>query len=101
MCSELITLPLKIIFRESLKKRKYSQMWKKANAVPVHKKEDKTFIVNYRSISLLPIFDKISERLIYNSLFSYFLILIFSRKSNASNLTYLSVKFNNALTQHY
>ena len=73
MCSESITLPLKIIFQESLKKGKFQEIWKKANVVPVHKKEDKTFIVNYRPISLLPIFGKISERLIYNSLFNYFL----------------------------
>ena len=37
------------------------------------KKEDKTLINNYRTISLLPIFGKIFERVIYNSLFNYFL----------------------------
>ena len=47
-------------------------MWKKANVVPVHKKYDKTFIINYCPISLLPIFGKISGRLIYYSLFNYF-----------------------------
>ena len=45
-------------------------MWKKA--VPVRKKKT-TFIVNYRPISLLPIFGKISKKLIYNSLFNYFI----------------------------
>ena len=45
---------------------------KKANVVPVHKKEDKTFIINYRRTSLLPIFDKIFEKLIYNFLLNYF-----------------------------
>ena len=73
MCSESITLPLKISFPESLEKEKFPEIWKKANVVPVHKKEDKTFIVNYRPISLLSIFGKISDRLIYNSLFNYFL----------------------------
>ena len=72
-CSESITLPLKIIFQESLKKGKFQEIWKKATVVPVHEKEDKTFIINYYLISLLPIFGKISERLIYNSLFNYFL----------------------------
>ena len=42
MCSELITLPLKIIFQESLKKGKFPEIWKKANVVDVLKKEDKT-----------------------------------------------------------
>ena len=73
ICSESITLPLKIIFQESLKKGKFPEIWKKANVVPVHKKEDKTFIVNYHPISLPPIFGKICERLICNSLFNYFL----------------------------
>ena len=41
--------------------------------VPIHKKEDKTLIKNYHPISLLPIFGKIFERVIYNSLFNYFL----------------------------
>ena len=45
----------------------------KANLVPIHKKEDKTLIKNYRPISFLSIFGKIFERVIYNSLFNYFL----------------------------
>ena len=72
MCNEQITLPLKIIFQESLKKGKFPEILKKANVVPVHKKEDKTFIINYRRTSLLPIFDKIFEKLIYNFLLNYF-----------------------------
>ena len=47
-------------------------MGKKANVVPVHNKEDKTWVKNYRPISLLPIFGKVFERVIYNSLFNYF-----------------------------
>ena len=70
ICSESITLPLKTIFQESLKKGKFPEIWKKANVVPVHKKQDKTFTLNDRPISLLLIFGKISERLIYNSLFN-------------------------------
>ena len=38
-----------------------------------HKEEDKTLINNYHPISLLPIFGKIFERVIYDSLFNYFL----------------------------
>ena len=41
--------------------------------MPVHKKEDKTLIKNNRLISLLPIFAKIFEKIIYNSLFKHFL----------------------------
>ena len=37
----------------------------------IHKKGDKPLIENYRPVSLLPICDKIFERLIFNSLFIY------------------------------
>ena len=73
ICSESVTILLKIIFQESLKKGIFPEIWKKVNVVPIHKKEDKTLIKNYRPISLLPIFGKILERVIYNSLFNYFL----------------------------
>ena len=36
------------------------------------RKEDKNLLKNYRLISLLPIFSKIFERVIYNSLFNHF-----------------------------
>ena len=63
---------MKIIFEQSLKEGKFPAVWKKANVVPVHKKEDKNLLKNYRPISLLPIFSKIFERIIYNSLFNHF-----------------------------
>ena len=73
ICKEVITIPLKLIFDQSLKEGKFPEIWKAANVVPVHKKEDKCLVKNYRPISLLPIFAKVFERVIYNSLFNYFL----------------------------
>ena len=70
--SQSLTLPLKIIFKHSLKKVEFPEIWKKANVVPVHKREDKMLVKNYRPISSLPIFGKFFERVIYNSLFNYF-----------------------------
>ena len=72
-CEESITIPLKIIFEEALKCGVFLEIWKKANVVSVNKKEDKTLVKNYRPISLLPIFSKIFERVIYNSIFNYFI----------------------------
>ena len=72
ICIQSLILPLKIIFDHSLKKGKFPEIWKKANVVPVHKKEDKMLVKNYHLISLLPIFGKMFERVIYNSLFNYF-----------------------------
>ena len=72
ICSESFTLPLKIIFEHSLKKGKFPEIWKKSNVVLVHKREDRMLVKNYRPISLLPIFRKMFERVIYNSLSNYF-----------------------------
>ena len=41
--------------------------------VPVQKKSEKQILKNYRPVSLLPICGKVFERLIYNSLFEYFI----------------------------
>ena len=62
---------LKLLFQSSLEEALVPVDWKKGNIVPVHKKENKSLIKNYRPISLLPILSKIYERLIFNSIFSY------------------------------
>ena len=54
ICDESIALPLKIIFDTALKSGSYPDKWKRANVVPVHKKESKNIHKNYRPISLLP-----------------------------------------------
>ena len=60
----------------------YSRM-RKANAVPVYEKGDYERVKNYRSVSVLPVFSKIFEKLIYNAMFKQFLdnILISSNQS--------------------
>ena len=40
--------------------------------MPVHKKEDKKLLKHYKTISLLPIFGKIYERILFKDLFNYF-----------------------------
>ena len=44
---------------------------KKTNAVPIHKKNDKQVLSNYRSVFLLPVCSKIFERLIYDSVYKH------------------------------
>ena len=66
----LIT-PLKIIFTNCLKRGLFPEIWKYANVVPTHKKNEKNLKESYRPISLLPIFGKILEKLMYDSLFSH------------------------------
>ena len=68
-----IAIPLKLIFRSMLEEGVFPDDWKKSNVVPIHKKDSKNLIKNYRPISLLPIFSKTFERFMFNSLFNYFI----------------------------
>ena len=66
-----LVTPLKIIFTNCLRRGRFPKIWKYANVVPVHKKNEKNVKGNYRPISLLPIFGKIFEKLVYDSLYSH------------------------------
>ena len=46
---------------------------KKSNIIPVHKKNDKQLVENYRPITLLPIFGKIFEKIIFNRIYNFLL----------------------------
>ena len=72
ICGESILKPLELIFKSCLENGKFPNEWKKANVVPVHKRNNKQLIENYRPISLLPVCGKILERLIYNKMFEFF-----------------------------
>ena len=71
--SKSIIKPLLIIYKKCLEKGCFPNEWKKANVVPVHKKNDKQLLKNYRPISLLPICGKVLERILYNSMFEFFI----------------------------
>ena len=63
--------PLKIIFTNCLRQGVFPEIWKCANVVPVHKKNEKNVKSNYPPISLLPIFGKMFENFVYDSLHSH------------------------------
>ena len=73
ICDTSICRPLKLIFQSCLEIGKFPIEWKKANVVPVHMKGEKQVLKNYRPISLLPIAGKIFERLLYGSMFEFFI----------------------------
>ena len=50
--------PSQILFLSFLEEGLYQDDWKKSNVVPIHKRESKNLIKNYRPISLLPVFNK-------------------------------------------
>ena len=70
-CDSALVLPLKLIFLNCLSKGIFPDTWKCANVVPVHKKNERNLKENYRPISLLLIFGKILEKLIFDSLYSH------------------------------
>ena len=73
ICDKSLLKPLIILFENSTKSSHYPDIWKRSNIIPVHKKNDKQLVKNYRPISLLPIFRKIFEKTIFNKIY-YFLM---------------------------
>ena len=56
LCGDKITLPLSIIFVNIINTGIFLTLWKSGNVTPIHKKDSKRVINNYRPISLLPLF---------------------------------------------
>ena len=67
-CSETLAYPLSILFTLSYNTGYIPQEWKLANVVPVHKKDDKNKVTNYRPISLTSLVMKVFERILYDEL---------------------------------
>ena len=53
LCTNSVTNPLTLIFRNSMAAGKFATQWKRANIAPIHKKNDKQIVSNYRPVSLL------------------------------------------------
>ena len=71
MCGASLCKPLHIIFKNCISKGIFPEKWKKANVIPIFKKDKKFLVKNYRPISLLPIFAKMFERIIFKDLYSH------------------------------
>ena len=71
LSSPSIIKPLSIIFQNCLKSSTFPDDWKKGNIVPVHKKNSKQLVNNYRPARLLPICSKIFEKVIFDSIFNF------------------------------
>ena len=63
LCINSVAHPLTLIFQNSMAAGTFPTQWKRANIVPIHKKNDKQIVSNYRPVSLLPICSKIFEKL--------------------------------------
>ena len=69
--SLLIAEPLSLISNQSLCSGIFPSKLKIAKVIPLHKKNEKDLLDNYRPISLLPSISKVFERIVYNQLYSY------------------------------
>ena len=63
-----ITPSLTLLFNKSLSTGVLPRDWKLANVVPVHKKDNKEHVENYRPISLLSLISKALERCVFNKI---------------------------------
>ena len=71
ICNISLLKPLTILFQNSMKSSCYPFIWKRSNIIPVNKTNDKQLVKNYRPISLLPIFGKIFEKIIFDRLYNF------------------------------
>ena len=66
-----ITVPLVHICNRSFVTGIFPSELKIANVVPIYKSGDEMVFSNYRPVSVLPVFSKLLERLVYNRLISH------------------------------
>ena len=64
----IIVQPLTLIINQSLTSGIYPGKFKISKITPLHKKDDRTIVPNYRPISLLP---KIIERVMPSQLYAF------------------------------
>ena len=73
LCGKIIAIPLKLIFQSMQEEGVFPDDWKKAISSNPREKTSKNLIKNYQPTSLLHISSGVFERLIFNSLFIYFI----------------------------
>ena len=70
-CSDVLALPLSIIFRKSLSTGILPQLWKISRVSPIFKSGSRAEPLNYRPISLTSTCCKVMERLIAQHIMAY------------------------------
>ena len=71
LSDQVVAEALSIIFYRCIREGNFPDALKLAKVIPIHKGDSVLKVSNYRPISLLPIFSKIMERLIYNQFMEY------------------------------
>ena len=69
-----ITKPLVYLCNISLTKGIFPQELKRANVIPLYKSGNQMSVNNYRPVSVLPVFSKIYEKVVYKRLYDYIVL---------------------------
>ena len=68
---DIVSDSLTNIYNDSKNQSSFPKSLKLADVMPIHKKDDKTDVTNYRPVSLLPTVSKLFERNMYNQIQTY------------------------------
>ena len=68
---DVLLIPLQLIFYSSFSTGLVPDQFKMVRVVPIHKKVSSYLVSDYRPISLLSIFNKLIEKLMYNRIIGY------------------------------
>jgi len=74
--------PLFYIFSKCIENSVFPDNLKVAKVTPIFKAGDSTKVGNYRPVSVLPIFSKILERIIYNRIYSHLIKITYYSHGN-------------------
>ena len=106
-CSESLADPLTKIYNKSITTGTFPKVWKKSIISPIFKSGDRSLIINYRPISLLCIFGKVFESLVYSKIFPSIQPYIsdaqhgfFPNRSTTSNLICFFNNITKAIEDH-
>jgi hypothetical protein len=69
--ADSISDPLSVLINKSFGIGKVPTSWKRANVSPIHKKNERSMVSNYRPISLLSTLAKVQERIVYIKLYDF------------------------------
>ena len=69
--NDIISNHLSNFFNKSKNEQLYPTTLKVADVTPLHKKDEKTLVKNYRPVSLIPVVSKLYERNMYNQIIDY------------------------------
>ena len=70
-CADQLVSPLSKICAKSVEMGVFPNLWKEANIIPLPKKGDPKNPKNYRSISLISLFGKVLEKVVYDQLYRH------------------------------